>query len=180
MVDRCPCVLQRGTQLQFKTERKLRHAADIMERVITKTIQLVQHALIDRVLPIDLKQLLHHRCNTIHIIGVERNDTRAKNIGDITERSVLVALQLQFAFERLFRLNTCIDGRDDNSVLRQGLTQQSRYLCQHSLQYRFRFPVLIHDHLAMQIHQVIYDLVIYDLVIYSMTNRLMKPVIMNT
>ena len=139
-----------------------------MERVVAETVQLVQHALIDRVVPVDLEQLLHDRRDAVHIIGVERDDTPTEDISNIAQGSVFVAFELEFASERLFGLDTRIDGRHEDAVLGQRLTQQSRYLYQHALQYRFRFPVLLQDHLAMQIHT------------YSMVNRLMKPVIMNT
>ena len=99
MVDRCPSVLQRGAQLQFKPEVISRQAADIMEGVVAEAVQLVQHPFVHGVIPIDLEQLFYHRRDAVHIVGVEGDDTSTDKVGDVTERGIFRTFECQFAFE---------------------------------------------------------------------------------
>ena len=46
VIDSRPSMLERSTQLQFEAEIITRQAADVMQRVVAETVQLVQFAFI--------------------------------------------------------------------------------------------------------------------------------------
>ena len=86
-------MLKRCTELQLETVRIIRQTADIMQRVIAETVELMQFALIHGVIPIDLKELLRHRRNTVHIIRIKSDDTRTEDIRDIAKRIIFGTLE---------------------------------------------------------------------------------------
>ena len=156
MVDRRPGMLEGSTELQLETQGIARQFADIMQRVIAEAVQLMQFAFVNRVIPVYLKELLRHRRNTIDVIGIESDDTRAKDIRYILHRGILSPFERQFARERLLGLDTRFHRRDNNAIAVQGVTQESEYLFFHALQHRLRLAVLVENHLAMQVERFHY------------------------
>ena len=143
MIDGRPCVLKGRAQLQFKTIVVSGQTADIMQRVIAETVQLMQLAFIHGVHPVYLKELLCHGGNTVHIVGIERDNTRSQDIGDVTKRSVLGTFERQLARQTLFSLNTRLDGRHNESVALQSLPQDTRHFDLHLFKHRSGLAVLL-------------------------------------
>lgn len=107
-----------------------------MERVVAKAVELVEAALIDRVVPIDFEQLLRHRRDTVHIVGVKRDDSCSEDIGDVTQRRVLGAFQCQFATQTLFGFDSCLDGSNDQPAAVQCFTKHMQHFGLHLLKDR--------------------------------------------
>ena len=120
-----------------------------MQRVIAETIQLVQFALVDGVLPVDVEHLLRHRSDTVHIIGIERNDTSAEKVGHIIKQGIFATLQRQFSGEALFRFDARLDSSDIDVVALQRLVQHPGHGLLHLLECRYGLLVLLKQPLAM-------------------------------
>ena len=82
----------------------------------------MQSPFIDGVLPIDIEELFCHRSYTVHIIGVERDDTCSNDVGNIVETGVFLSFQCQFTRQTLFGLHACLYRSDHESIAIHGLT----------------------------------------------------------
>ena len=147
VIDSRPSMLQRGAQLELETyvvelrelrggAERLGQAADIMERVITEAVQLVQPSFVHRVVPVYVKELLRHSGNTVHIVGIKGDDTCAEDVRYVTECSIFGTLERQFARQRLLCLDACLYGCDDEPVAFERLMQGTGHHLFHALERR--------------------------------------------
>ena len=63
-------------------------------------------ALVDGILPVNLKESLNGRCHLIDIVYVEGNDSESQNVGQVSQTAVFVTFQLQLTGKRIIRLDT--------------------------------------------------------------------------
>ena len=126
-------------------------AADVMQRVVAKAVELMESPFVHGVVPIDLKELLGDGGYTVHIVGIESDDAGTEDVGDVTEGGVFGTLEREFAGEGLFGLDTRLDGCNHESVALQRFAELVEHLQTHALQLRQRFAVLLQNHLAMEI-----------------------------
>ena len=74
-------------------------AADVMERVIAKAVEMMESPFVHGVVPIDLKELLGDGGYTIHVVGIESDDAGSEDVGDVTEGGIFGTLEREFAGE---------------------------------------------------------------------------------
>ena len=71
--------------------------ADIMQRVVAETVQLVHLPLVDGVFAVNVEEVLHHGRDLVDVVAVKRNDTDPEQIRDIRNLAVFAALERQLA-----------------------------------------------------------------------------------
>ena len=145
-------MLQGGAELQLETVVIARQTADIMQRVVAETVQLVEFALVHRVCPVNLEELLRYRCDTVHIVGVEGDDARPEDVSDVAERGVFIPFKRQLVRQTRLRLDTRLDCRHNESVSLQSLPQDAGHLHLHLFKHRNRRTILLQNDFRMQIH----------------------------
>ncbi len=84
----------------------------------------MQVAFIHRVVPIDVKQLLRHGGNTVHIVRIKGDNACAEYVRNVADGVIFVSLQRQFASQRIRSFDTRFDSRDNKSVAVQRILQR--------------------------------------------------------
>ena len=139
-----------------------------MQRIVTETVRVVQAALIDGIFPIDVEKLLGQGGDAIDIVGVERDDPCAEDIGDVAQRMVFVAFERQLAGKTLPGFDPCADSRHRQPVVVYDILQRDFHDTFQPPVYRQQRIVLRQNHFVVDVHR------------YWISKMLMKPVIMKT
>ena len=129
----------------------LGNAAYIVKRQVAKTVDFKHLALVDGVSPVDFKHLFDQGGNDVDFIAVIGDDACAEHIGNIFQRMVFEAFQLQLPCQALLRLDAGFKTRNEDVVLVEAVAQQIEDHGFHLLINGKFLVILAEEHLTMHI-----------------------------
>lgn len=81
-------------------------------------------SLVDRVWPVDVEKCFGQGGNTVYVLIVEHNDADTEDVGNVGQRLIFVALELQFACQRWLGLDARFHGINFKASLHNTFLQQ--------------------------------------------------------
>ena len=156
-------MLQDCPYLDFETIGEIALRADIVEGHISETVDFVKLALVDGVRPVDVEKTVDGRRNLVHIIDVESDDPDAYDVRDVCKGFVLVALQFQFAGERIFCLDPVFQCRYENARIIDSPLKLVKSFGGLFFELRQIVAVFLKNRLAMGIQMSLHKLFLFSI-----------------
>ena len=108
-----PGMLEDGAELHLEAYVRALVTADVVQGQIAETVDFVQLALVDAVLPVDFEKPFDEGSHLVDVVDVEGYHPEPYDVRNVGKRRILRALQFEFAGERRLGFHPGFDGCHD-------------------------------------------------------------------